>query len=296
MDGKQTIQDWLDTAVVGIRFKPDRKAVEAELRGHFEEKVADLERMYHLNRREAEEMALKQMGDPEEIGREMAKIHKPWWGYLWYATRGAVISLLVVSAICWSEYWWGHLANWLEYGDEPGYSAYLDECYLTGQVPFAEDNPFVEPGGDTSGIVRTPLLVSEGGPSTRCGNYIFKVGRNALWSFSGGSDPEEDWWLFLELEVAGPPWEPIALEAINQVGATDSLGNYYYNSHEIYQQNVERGEDGYVMVNLKETGFLTRTFYLEVIDIAPGAEWLRLEFERSGGAWSLEIPLEEVTS
>ncbi len=36
------------------------------------------------------------MGDPEEIGRELAKIHKPWLGYLWRASQ---ITLGVVLAV-----------------------------------------------------------------------------------------------------------------------------------------------------------------------------------------------------
>ena len=37
---------WLDTAVSGIRFGPDRKAVRAELEGHIEDKTADLQRIF----------------------------------------------------------------------------------------------------------------------------------------------------------------------------------------------------------------------------------------------------------
>ena len=91
------MQTWLNTAVSGIRFKPDRKAVEEELRGHFEDKVADLQRVFHISQEEAEEMALERMGDAEKIGREMAKIHKPWLGWLWQASQAA----LLVSVILW---------------------------------------------------------------------------------------------------------------------------------------------------------------------------------------------------
>ena len=38
-NSKQT--GWLDTAVAGIRFGPDRKAVRAELQAHLEDKAAD---------------------------------------------------------------------------------------------------------------------------------------------------------------------------------------------------------------------------------------------------------------
>ena len=99
---EKRMQDWLNTAVSGIRFGPDRKAVEEELRGHFEDKVADLQRIFHISQEEAEEMALERMGNAEKIGREMAKIHKPWLGYLWEMSRVLAwlcIILAVVLAI-----------------------------------------------------------------------------------------------------------------------------------------------------------------------------------------------------
>lgn len=91
------MQNWLNAAVSGIRFKPDREAVERELREHLEDKVADLQRFYHISQKEAEEMALSQMGSAEEIGREMAKIHKPWLGYLWRLSQ----VLLGLMAVLW---------------------------------------------------------------------------------------------------------------------------------------------------------------------------------------------------
>ena len=41
-----TFQAWLDTAVRGIRFGPDRRAVRSELAGHLEDKAADLRRIF----------------------------------------------------------------------------------------------------------------------------------------------------------------------------------------------------------------------------------------------------------
>ena len=96
---------WLETAVGGIRFKPDREAVEAELREHIEDKTADLMRIFpDMNEEEARERALTQMGDPEEIGKELAKIHKPWLGYLWVASRVLLATLLLLTgaALCGS--------------------------------------------------------------------------------------------------------------------------------------------------------------------------------------------------
>lgn len=79
---------WLDTAVDGIRFGPDRKAVRAELEGHIEDKTADLQRIFpDIPEGEARERALAGMGDPEELKISLAKIHKPWLGYLWRVSQ-----------------------------------------------------------------------------------------------------------------------------------------------------------------------------------------------------------------
>lgn len=75
---------WLDTAVKGVRFGPDRAAVRAELEAHLEDKQADLRRIFpDMTAEEAETRTLEDMGDPAEIGKELARIHKPWLGYLW---------------------------------------------------------------------------------------------------------------------------------------------------------------------------------------------------------------------
>ena len=63
---KSRLQTWLGTAVSGIRFAPDRKKVEEELRAHLEDKVCELQQFYHLDQDAAEERALERMGSAEE--------------------------------------------------------------------------------------------------------------------------------------------------------------------------------------------------------------------------------------
>ena len=90
-------EQWLDRATAGIRFKPDREEVRAELEAHLEDKALDFQRIFpSLTEEEAQERAAAEMGDPEEIGRELAKLHKPWLGYLWRASQ---ITLGVVLAV-----------------------------------------------------------------------------------------------------------------------------------------------------------------------------------------------------
>ena len=96
-DNGHPVAQWLDKATEGIQFGPDRKAVRAELDGHLDDKIQDLQRIFpDLSAWEATQMALSGMGDPEEIGRELARIHKPWLGYLWRASQ---ITLGVVLAV-----------------------------------------------------------------------------------------------------------------------------------------------------------------------------------------------------
>lgn len=87
-DKKNMLQEWLLRATKDIRFGPDRKAVSAELQEHIEDKIFDLKRLYPgMSDEAAAQRALDQMGDAAEIGRELAKIHRPWLGYLWRCSQ-----------------------------------------------------------------------------------------------------------------------------------------------------------------------------------------------------------------
>ena len=86
--GKHPVAQWLDRATAAIRFGPDRKEVRAELEAHLEDKTLDFQRIFpDLTEAEARERAVSEMGDPMEIGKELAKVHKPWLGYIWRASQ-----------------------------------------------------------------------------------------------------------------------------------------------------------------------------------------------------------------
>jgi len=94
--------EWLNTAVSGIRFYYDREEVRQELYDHFEDKTLDLMRFYpQISESEAEELALARMGDAEELKDELARIHKPWVGNLWAVSVWllflAVFALILIS-------------------------------------------------------------------------------------------------------------------------------------------------------------------------------------------------------
>lgn len=89
---------WLRQATSKIRFAPDRDAVRRELAGHLEERV-EAEKTRGLSQGEAESIATAAMGDPDALAEELGRIHSPWWGYCWRASR-AVLILAAVFAVC----------------------------------------------------------------------------------------------------------------------------------------------------------------------------------------------------
>ena len=81
---RQRWDSWLDTAVGGIRFGYDRRAVRAELCAHLEDKAADLQRIFpDMTAEEAEARALGEMGDAQELRSALAKIHRPLPSCFW---------------------------------------------------------------------------------------------------------------------------------------------------------------------------------------------------------------------
>ncbi len=102
---------WLDTAVRLIRFGPDRREVRGELEAHLEDKLEETRRLFpDMTGEEAEERALKEMGDASEIGEALAKVHTPWLGWLWAASKillGLALAVLAVSALLLLGTLWG---------------------------------------------------------------------------------------------------------------------------------------------------------------------------------------------
>ena len=88
---------WCDTVTRQVRFRPDRGAIQRELAAHYQDHVRDLERVGY-DWKLAEQRALAAMGNPEEIGRALDRVHKPWLGWLWLASR-TVLILTVMACL-----------------------------------------------------------------------------------------------------------------------------------------------------------------------------------------------------
>ena len=86
---------WCREAIEQIRFKPDRGKVQEELLAHIVDHMEFM--VFHgYTEEEAEARAVAAMGNPEEVGKQLDAVHKPWLGWLWIASRVLVMILLFI--------------------------------------------------------------------------------------------------------------------------------------------------------------------------------------------------------
>ena len=263
------LQKWLTAAVAGIRFKPDRAAVEQELREHIEDKTADLMRIFPgMTEAEAEARALSGMGDPEEVGRELAKIHKPWLGYLWRASR--VLLLTVALAALFFVILQPSFFNRLEANDQ---ADWYDHRYY-GIQPHEWAPP----------------------PAVEVGDYTLEVTRAARWE-ENWTDQEGEILRRWEsgaftLRVSAPwPWErpPAANQGLEyNLTATDSGGKVFSFRNDPQADFFNWDEQP---MQTGAAGLLWQEYEMYCPDITPGAEWLLLEYDFGGRAFTIRVEL-----
>ena len=273
---------WLDIAANRIRFKPDRKAVRAELSAHLEDKALDLQRIYpDLTEEEAQQRAAAEMGDPEEVGRELAKIHKPWLGYAWIASRvlldlsiGAAVFLLAAGV--YRSGWENlrHLAH--------GPSSYYGEAL----------SPVEETYQDNASLTYLGALADSG--PVRAGAYTFSTHHGELWTVTLEGQPHQV--VYLQLEVCHlRPLESLHRRTVNEFWAEDDQGGVLLSSGDRWRQNQAPG-------NLSCTVWHTALDYgaftdrYEMMMALPNLEAKRVDLRYTHPGSDLTIPISlEVT-
>ena len=161
---------WLRDAVKYVRFPPDRRRVQEELYSHMIARNRDfLEEGY--SEEEADRLSTLAMGDPEEVGRALAAVHRPFWGYFVLCLRIAlVLSLLISAAVVIQKGSRGGLDT------IAGYDR-LRERYRDAADPIAQD------------------------AAASCGDYRFRLR-------SAGLSQDADLLTGLILELRASTWDP----------------------------------------------------------------------------------------
>ena len=148
---------WLRDAVGGIKYKPDRKRVEKELYEHLIARNEDF-LAQGVPEREADELVVKAMGDPEETRRMLAEVYKPFWGNVINA-----LLTLVVIALIWAVF-----------------------ALVTNRYAFLEMSSYAPPEGT---VVERTIPQSA---SVRCGDYRFRVLRASFAENEAGESTQLD--------------------------------------------------------------------------------------------------------
>ncbi len=271
-------RSWAFRACSYIRFKPDRAAAEEELLAHLEDKAEAILREKDLLVYEAEQQALASMGDPDEVGRQLAAVHKPWLGYLWLWSWRVLI-VCVVAAVWLSlgfsqrvGFGESDLRWWLDF---PGYDGYREHYTITELSPECRD----ESDGYTFTVPAAAVQSNKAFVARE--EYEGEVYEYAV---------EENTALYLTVRATSllPSTEGCA--AFRDFYAVDDLGNYYWSSDDpevIYTWQTQRSLRG----NFHATGLWTSEYEASISEVDRSASWIELRYDRDGRDVRLRIDL-----
>lgn len=267
---------WLYIATRGIRFKPDRTAVRRELEAHLEDKRTDLQRIFpELSSEEVERRAVESMGDAWEVREQLAKIHKPWLGYLWRLSQ-----VLAVLACLWLASFGVLRGDDAYLGDHP-YSELWDADDLPRTATMGDDDDSrYLPGDDPD-----QLLALELGQTENVAGQNVSLRRAALWQGDDGLELylylRIDTWRFWERGVLRQDWMKV----------TDDRGNCYA----LGVESGEHPEDGSLMNGLTMGGFgpFHSGYEVYIRDLDPDAKWIRLDYGPTQPLFSFTVELKE---
>ena len=279
LDGFQ----WLYIATRGIRFRPDRAAVRRELEAHLEDKQADLQRIFpDLSPEEAERQAVESMGDAWEVRKQLAKIHKPWLGWLWRLSQ-----ILAVLACLWLVSFGFFRGDDAYLGDHP-YSEWWDGDDLPRTARMGDDDDLrYLPGDDPN-----QLLALEIGQTERVAGQDVSLRRAALWQGEDGLELylylRINTWRFWERGVLREEWMKV----------TDDRGNCYALEEGNYYALVTAGdppEDGSRASGLAWGGYgpFHSGYEVYLRDVDPEARWIRLDYGPTQPLVSFTVELKE---
>ena len=110
------IKNFLDGVCKEIKYEPVRKPISEELESHIQEIKEDYIKLEGLEENVAEEKAIKQMGEPNEIGKKLNKIHRPKLDWKLMILVGVLMGFgIFISAIKQSELSNSYIGNTIIY-------------------------------------------------------------------------------------------------------------------------------------------------------------------------------------
>lgn len=93
-----TKEQYIRSVLKHVHFIFDHNSIRKELLNHMEDLQDEINRI-NIDHNQNEELVIQEMGDPELIGRELNKVHKPWLGWLWIVSRYALVGMIIYFGI-----------------------------------------------------------------------------------------------------------------------------------------------------------------------------------------------------
>lgn len=224
-----------------------------------------------LTAQEAERQTLAAMGDADETGAALAKVHKPYLGWLYVAAKWLValsaVLLLMVSCSTGMDF--------------SGYG-------------FPE--PFQGLATESDETHRREITYLYPNCTDKCNGYTFSLPvvthRRDTWVEKQENMPQTYEAVYFVLEAAHPlPWAGSPDGLRESIYAVDSEGNLYPNrcqkvSHSDYEEREVCG-------NPVGRTLLRYRFEMWISTLDPDAEWVELRYDRMGCSFALRIDLTE---
>ena len=276
-ESREKTDKWLDKATAAIRFGPDRRTVRSELSAHLEDKALDFQRIFpDLTQEEAQDRAAAEMGDPEEIGKELARLHKPLLGYAWLASKvllGVVIGAAVLL-FANRTYQYG-ISNLLDgphswYGDyDPPIAAIYKGVELDYLGPLADSGP------------------------VQAGEYTFSTDCGELWNVTM-SNGETSRVVYLQLEVRHPrPMEQLNYLVEETMWAQDDRGGVILSQRDYFDMVYpERGGCKVLHFDRLDDGIFTDRYEVSLEITDRSAQRVDLRYTEIGADLTIPISLE----
>jgi len=274
---KWKLTQWSTHAASLIRYPPDRKAVQQELRDHLEDRFEDFTHQ-GLSEPDAVDKTLEAMGDAWEIAPMLAAIHRPFWGYAYRICKAVFLFLLSLVFTMSVRLLVNHIS------------------ILTTERPDTYYR-LTEVITDRSSAVKTKHLYPDA--SVTLDGFTFTLTEATQWhtmyTDTDGTQQDLDQFYF-QLTVTSPyTFHRPGSYAVYKPGdvgfyfwAVDNLGNVYESmlSHDDQLPSAHLRGGVYI------TGLNQETYYMWLTDFtSQDAQWIELRYDRSGRDIRLRIDL-----
>lgn len=255
MAGKFDLYAWADRAARHVRFLPDRAGIRRELQNHLEDRCEALA-AGGLDEQTAAEKAVAAMGDADEVGRALNRLHSPLLGWAWLLSKVLVILLaagLALAAVLIVPF-----------------DAVLDDQEIQRTVWAFEETEYQ---------YRKRLLLAEGDSEAVCGNYTLRLPAAARWRQEG----EETDVIYLRLDVEHSLFTPeMDMDSVcRALRITDDRGDRWGVEDLNWCDTMWDPCSEFGVVRFRVPG-----------DSAP-ARWYEVSYDRGGYRFTLRIDMEE---